>query len=477
MGIEETPDLILNRLIYDNNFFRKVYPFLKNEYFVSEETKKVFSLISNYVSKYNAPPSYNTLCLLLNELDDLNENLYKSVKLYLKECLSEDIEEEIKEEFLLDITEKFCKDQAMQNAIFESIRIIDGDSDKHPESIPDIVKDALKVSFDSSIGLDYDDVEERYDRLHRKNKKIPFDIEALNIITNGGLEEKTLNCILASTGLGKTAFMCHCAASALTQGKNVLYITLEMAEEKISQRIDANLMDITLDDLETLSKEEYIKKFNRIKKGHGFLSKLFGIKQRSVFGKLYIKEYPTGAGNANHFRFLLDELKLKKDFDVDFILIDYINICSSTRILPMAGSYAFVKSIAEELRGLAVEYNVPILTGTQTNRGGFSSNDIDITDTSESIGLPATLDLYLGFMSNDKLSSAGRIAIKQLKNRYRDENKNKYFSIGIDKPKMRFYHVDDWVYTAEEPEEDLVPITETVKETKNTKNVFEGIKL
>jgi len=448
--IQRTEELILNQLLYSKEFYRKVYPYLKKGYFHERIEQIIFSEIQNYISEYNDIPSIETISLLVNRKEGISEDELSEINVYISEILSSPVKID-KIEFVIDEAEKFCQDKAMYNAILDSMTILNGEDKKRDKNaIPEMMKDALKVSFSNEIGLDYNDVEERYDRLHRKGKKIAFDIEALNIITKNGFEEKTLNCILASTGVGKTIFMCHCAASALVQGKNVLYITMEMAEEKIAQRIDANLMDIELDNLDTLKKEEYIKNAQKVFKGDNFLSKMFRYKKENVFGRLFIKEYPTASANVNHFRFLLDELYLKKEFIPDFIIIDYINICSSARILLSSGLYSFVKSIAEELRGLAVEYEVPILTATQTNRGGFNNSDVEMTDTSESIGLPATLDFYAALMSNELLERIGRIAIKQLKNRYRDVNKNKYFTIGIDKPKMRFYHVDDWNKTLTE---------------------------
>lgn len=442
--VQRSEELILNQLLYNDEYYRKVFPYLRDVYFQERIESLLFGVIEEYSKKYNIAPSISTVSLLINEKQGISNDEINEINTYIDELLISPIKDTPKIEFIVDQTEKFCQEKAMYNAIVDSMSIINGDDKKKDKNaIPDLMKDALRVSFNQSIGLDYDDVEERYARMHEKKRKIPFDIESLNIITKGGLEVKTLNCVLASTGVGKTIFMCHCAASAISQGYNTLYITMEMAEEKIAERIDANLMDVELDDLEKIDKETFFDKFKKVLSGGGFLKKLFGINTKKL-GKLIIKEFPTGAGNANHFRNLLEELALKKNFIPDFIVIDYINICSSTRILPMAGSYTFVKAIAEELRGLAVEYEVPILTGTQTNRGGFSNSDIDMTDTSESIGLPQTLDLYFALMTNETLAKLGRIAVKQLKNRYRDENKNKYFSLGLDKPKMRFFHVDDW---------------------------------
>ena len=478
--VQRSEELILNQLLYNDEYYRKVFPHLRDVYFQERIESLLFGVIDQYSKKYNVAPSISTVSLLINEKQGISNDEINEINTYIDELLISPIKDTPKIEFIVDQTEKFCQEKAMYNAIVDSMSIINGDDKKKDKNaIPDLMKDALRVSFNQTIGLDYDDVEERYNRLHERRDKIPFDIEALNVITKGGLEIKTLNCVLAETGGGKSIFMCHCAASALSHGRNVLYITLEMAEEKIAERIDANLMDIDLDDLEKLDKETFIDKFKKVLSGGGFLRKLFGMEKKRL-GKLFIKEFPTGAGNANHFRNLLEELALKKNFIPDFIIIDYINICSSARILPMAGSYAFVKSIAEELRGLAVEYKVPILTGTQTNRGGFSNSDIEVTDTSESIGLPQVLDLYIALMSNETLQKAGRVAVKQLKNRYRDVNKNKYFSIGLDKPKMRFFHVDDWNKNIHEEEESnklkpLVIEDDVPMIKENKKGRFEGI--
>lgn len=470
--VQRTEELILNQLIYNEDYFRKVFPYLKRYYFQERIESLLFDVIADYSKKYNIPPSVDTISLLINEKAGINGDEIGQLNTYITELLAHPADFKTRFDFIVQQTETFCQEKAMYSAILDSMSIINGDDKKRDKNaIPEIMKEALKVSFDQSIGLDYDDVEERYERLHARRNKIKFDVEALNIITKDGLENKTLNCVLASTGVGKTIFMCHCAASAISQGKNVLYITMEMAEEKIAERIDANLMDVELDDFDKMDKPTFLDKFKKVMSSGGFLRKLFGFSKQKL-GKLIIKEFPTGAGNANHFRFLLDELELKKGFRPDFIIIDYINICSSTRILPMAGSYAFIKAIAEELRGLAVEYDVPILTGTQTNRGGFSNSDVEMTDTSESIGLPQTLDLYIALMTNDTLEKAGRIAVKQLKNRYRDFMKNRYFSIGLDKPKMRFFHVEDWNKNIheEEAEDKLRPAS--IGDEEGTELVF-----
>lgn len=485
--LQRTEEMILNQLIYNEEYYRKVYPHLNEAYFQERVELLIFESIRDYVNKYSVAPSVDTVSLLVNQKEGVSGDEIDECNTYISELLTEPAKTE-KLDFIVDQTESFCQEKSMYNSILDSMAIINGDDkDRDKNVIPELMKDALKVSFSQDIGLDYNDPEERYERLHRLNSKIPFDIKALNLITKGGLEAKTLNCVLASTGVGKTIFMCHCAASALTQGKNVLYITMEMSEEKIAERIDANLMDVELDDFEKMEKDTFIGKFKKVVSGNGFLSKMFGIKKKQKLGRLFVKEFPTGAGNANHFRFLLDELALKKGFKPDFIVIDYINICASTRISigGKGGSYQYVKAIAEELRGLAVEYVVPILTGTQTNRSGFDNSDVDMTDTSESIGLPQTLDLYLALMSNDVLAKSGRIAVKQLKNRYRDENKNRYFSLGLDKPKMRFYHVEDWnADLSADEKKDLAPVDDDTFESpiskkgkKDSKERFNGINI
>ena len=446
--IQRIEELIINQLLYNNNYFRKVTPFLKPEYFNDNGEKILFEIIREFSKKYNKCPSRDTLSLMANERRGLSQNDIDLINEYVEKLLDTSVKD-VDYDFLLSSTEKWCQERSMHNAILSSMSILNGDSKKDKNVIPELMRDALKISFDSNIGHDYDDAEERYNRLHERRDKIPFDIEALNTITNGGLENKTLNCVLAGTGVGKTALMCHFAANAISQGDDVLYITMEMAEEKIAERIDANLMDIPLDDFAKIDKQTFLGKFKNILNGGGFLRKIFGSKKKG-FGKLIIKEYPTGMANVSHFRHLLDELNFKKNFKPRLIIIDYINICSSVRTNLSAGSYSFIKSIAEELRGLAVEYNVPIFTGTQTNRKGASSSDIEMEDTSESFGLPMTLDLYFAMMVNDTLDKAGRVAFKQLKNRYRDKMKNRYFSVGIERAKMRFFHVDDWNRDIEE---------------------------
>jgi len=485
--LQRNEEIILNQLIHNSEYFRKVVPHLKDDYFDDRVESILFGVIKKHVEKYNSLPTPDIISVMVNQIDGIAEDDISTINLYINELLTTPSDSEYNYTWLLDLTERFCKEKAMYNAVLESMGIINGDDKKRTvEGIPDIMKEALKVSFDESIGLDYDDAEERWRLQHEEVNKIPFDIEALNIITKGGLANKTLNCILAGTGVGKTIFMCHYAASSIAQGKKVLYITLEMSEEKIAGRIDANLMNIDLDDVEKLSKKDFISRFKKVLNFGGFLGKFF--KKRKL-GKLIIKEYPTSGANVTHFRNLIDELNIKKDFVPDVIIIDYLNICLSSRVNASVGSYTFIKSIAEELRGLGVEYDVPILTGTQTNRGGFDSSDVEMADTAESFGLPHTLDLYLAIMSNDELEQMGRVLAKQLKNRYSDVAKNRYFTIGLDKPKMRFYHIDDWnAGVSEESKEEMpnlpkedIPLFDQstdnrmVNETYVNKKKFSGV--
>jgi replicative DNA helicase len=476
--IERTEELILNQIVHNKRCFQKIYPHLKETYFQDAVEKTIFNIIDDYAKEYSECPSVDTISLILNGTVGITSDIVDNGNKYIINLLNESSDVQ-NVDFVVDTAEKFCQDQAIYNAILDSMAIIQGeDKTRTKNALPDIMKDALRVSFDVNIGLDYDDVIERYDRLRSEEDRVQFDIEALNIVTNGGFAKKTLNCILASTGIGKTLFMCHYTASCISQGKNVIYFTMEMAEEKIAERIDANLMNINLDDLKNIEKNDYISKFKKVMSGLGFLGRLFGIKKPKL-GKLYIKEFPTATANMNHLRAILDDLKLKKDFIPDVIVIDYINICTSTRLLANAGSYAYIKAIAEEMRGLAVEYNVPILTATQTNRGGFDSSDIDMTDTSESIGLPATLDFYMAFMTSDELNAMNLIAVKQLKNRYRDVNTNRHFVIGIDRPKMRFYHVKEWYGSS--TKEDAVLMDDRVfgdeMKTPNKNERFKGVKI
>jgi len=421
--------IILNNLIYNENFTRKALPHIKIEYF-EKENVPVYKLILSFVSKYNKLPNSAALEIEFKDSEFVTRQDANEVLSLIRGL---DKKEEVDNDWLIDSTEKWCKDRAVYLAIMESIQIIDGKKkDKAEGAIPEILSNALGVSFDSNIGHDYiENADERYAFYHKKEDKMPFDIEMLNTITKGGVGRKTLNIILAGTGVGKSLAMCHFAAASLSEGKNVLYITLEMAEEKIAERIDANLFDIDIGDIENLPKDLFDSKVRKI--------------QSKTQGKLIVKEYPTAVAHAGHFRALLDELKMKKDFKPDVIFIDYLNIAASSRMKGLGGSintYSYVKAIAEELRGLAVEFNVPIWSATQVTRTGFGNSDVEITDTSESFGLPATCDLMLALISTEQLEGMNQLMVKQLKNRYNDPTSNKRFVVGIDRAKMRLYDVE-----------------------------------
>ena len=419
----------LSELVSNEQYARKVLPFIKSEYFSDRTERIVFEEIQKFVEKYNALPTKSTLEIEIDTRRDLNET---DISRILETVKSLKADKEVNYEWLVETTEKWCKDRAVYNAIVEGISIIDGkDKARGADSIPSILTEALAVGFDNHVGHDYlEDSESRFDYYHTVEEKIPFDLEFFNRITKGGLPPKTLNIALAGTGVGKSLFMCHVAANCLSQGKNVLYITLEMAEERIAERIDANLMNISMEDLHDLPKQMFESKINKIIK--------------STSGKLIVKEYPTASAHSGHFRGLIKELAIKKTFKPDIIFIDYLNICSSSRFKGNAnvGSYFYIKSIAEELRGLAVETNVPIMSATQTTRSGFSNSDVGLEDTSESFGLPATADLMFALISNEELDELNQIAVKQLKNRYNDPSVNKRFVIGIDRAKMKLYDID-----------------------------------
>ena len=422
MRLETT---ILKNLVYNEEYTRKVLPFLSVDYFQEREDKILYEKINEYINQYNTLPTQEALAIELDKSSIKDEEFQNSLKL-LESISNETDERNIS--WLLDSTEKFCQDKAIYNAVVESISILDegGRNTRDKGSIPDILSDALSVSFDPHVGHDYFlDSDERYKFYHRVEEKIPWDLEYFNRITKGGLSNKTLNIALAGTGVGKSLFMCHAAASCLSQNCNVLYITLEMAEEKIAERIDANLLNISIDDLQKLPKDLYDNKINKLK--------------QTIKGKLIVKEYPTAAANVNHFRALLNELNLKRSFVPNIILVDYINICTSSRIKPGANvnSYTYIKSIAEELRGLAVENAIPILSATQTTRSGFTNTDIGLEDTSESFGLPATADFMFAIISTEQMEELNQIMIKQLKNRYSDPTSNRKFVIGIDRSKMK----------------------------------------
>ena len=418
----------LTNLICNEDYARKVLPFIKSTYFDEREEQIIFEEISNFVDKYQKIPTQTSLEIEVGERKDLNETEHKKIVDIIKTLNPIEVDFD----WLVDHTEKFCKDKAIYNAIVDGIKIIDGkDSKRKPDAIPEILTDALSVSFDNSVGHDYiEDAEARFDYYHRIEERIPFDLDFFNKITKGGLPPKTLNIALAGTGVGKSLFMCHMAANCLSQGKNVLYITLEMAEERIAERIDANLMNVSMEDLQSLAKQMFTDKMSKITK--------------KTKGKLIVKEYPTATAHSSHFRGLIKELAIKKSFRPDIIFIDYLNICASSRFkgAQNVNSYMYVKAIAEELRGLAVETNVPIMSATQTTRSGFTSTDVGLEDTSESFGLPATADLMFALISTEELEELKQICVKQLKNRYNDPTMNKRFVIGIDRAKMRLYDVE-----------------------------------
>jgi len=455
--------IILKNLLHNEEYSRKVLPFLNKDYFLEHTDKLLYQQVDLFINKYNNLPTKEALVIELDNTSLKDEEFENVTELLTHLEGQKDEKSDI--QWLLESTEKFCQDKAIYNAVVHSIKILDepekSKSDKG--AIPELLTDALSVSFDPHVGHDYLlDSDDRYAFYHRVEKKIPFDLDFFNKITQGGLSSKTLNIALAGTGVGKSLFMCHVSSGALSQGHNVLYITLEMSEERIAERIDANLLNIKLDDLVRLPKKMYEKKIEDLKS--------------TVKGRLIIKEYPTAAASTNHFRSLLNELNLKRNFKPDMILVDYINICSSSRIRPgqYVNSYSYIKSIAEELRGLAVEFDVPILSATQTNRAGFQNTDVGLEDTSESFGLPATADFMFAIISNENLEEAGQILIKQLKNRYSDLTSNKKFLVGVDRAKMRLTDLGEesqsgLVDTGKEEKED-VPVFDTV--SKTTKKDF-----
>ena len=422
LTIEQT---ILKNLIQNDEFIRKTLPFIKEEFFQERQEQFIFREIKEYFMKYSASPTSEALLITIDEKDNIDSQLMGDISNLLK--IVGDDTEKTPYDWLLDTSEEWCKDRAIYNGVMDSIEII-RDESRSKGDIPEILKDALSTSFDSNIGHDFlEDYESRFDFYHTEEEKIPFDLEMMNKITKGGLPNKSLNICMAGTGVGKSLFMCHMASSCLLQGKNVLYVTMEMAEEKIAERIDANLLDISLNDLQDLPKEMYDRKIKRVRD--------------KTKGKLIIKEYPTASAHVGHLRHLLQELSLKKDFVPDMMFIDYLNICASSRVRPggQVNTYSYVKSIAEEMRGLAVEFDVPSMSATQTNRTGFVSTDIGLEDTSESFGLPATADFMFAVMSTEELQELDQIMIKQLKNRYNDPTYNRRFVLGIDRAKMRLY--------------------------------------
>ena len=441
---------ILINLTKDEQYARKVIPFIKPEYFQNVSERIVFQKIYDYVDQYGDVPSPSTLVIELGNDQSLAESDYNSSVSLIESFKQTNSDHD--RDWLVDQTEKFCQDKAIYNAIMDSIHIIDGKSKtKAKDAIPSILSDALSVSFDNTVGHDFlNDYEERYDFYHRVEERVPFDLEYLNNITKGGVPRKSLNIILAGTGVGKSLAMCHFAATNLMDGKNVLYITMEMAEEKIAERIDANLMNVPLDELINLPKDAYDKKIEKIR--------------AKTPGRLIVKEYPTAGAHAGHFRHLINELKIKKGFAPDIIYIDYLNICASSRVKGLGSSintYSLIKSIAEELRGLAVEKDVPIFSATQTTRQGFSNSDVELTDTSESFGLPATADFMFAVISTEDLQKLNQVMVKQLKNRYNDPTINKRFVVGIDRARMRLYDVEQSAQEdiMQEPEvNDSIPV-------------------
>jgi replicative DNA helicase len=450
----------------NDDYTRKVLPFIKNEYFSSEEDRVLYKEIKDFVIKYNKAPTYDALQIEVDSLPSLKEDQVKSINTTINDFRSNTDDTNI--DWLVDSTEKFCQEKALYHAIMSSIEIMNNKNGSLTTgAIPSILSDALAVSFDPNVGHDYlEDFDKRYDYYHRVLEKIPFDLEFFNKITKDGLPKKTLNIALAGTGVGKSLFMCHVAASCLNQGKNVLYITLELAEEEVAKRIDANLMNITFEDLMALSKDMYEKKANMIKS--------------KTNGKLIVKEYPTAGASSMHFKALLNELNLKKSFKPDIIFIDYLNICMSSRVKPGSNinSYTYIKSIAEELRGLAVEFEVPVVSATQTTRSGFTSSDVGLEDTSESFGLPATADFMFALISTEELQALGQIMVKQLKNRYNDPTMNKRFMLGIDRSKMKLYDVEntaqmDIIDSGQTSNTPKIP----QKQFGNNKDKFKGFKV
>ena len=455
--IDRIENKILSNLIFDEDYMRKVIHFIKDVYFDNVSEKTIFQEILDFVNEYDGLPSKSVLTIEVENRKDLSEDMFK-------ECgtiIDSFSDEKVDQDWLVNSTEKLCKERAVYLALMESVKIADGkDEKKNRDAIPSILSDALSVSFDDHIGHDYfGDAQSRYEFYHLKEDKIKFDLDMFNKITKGGLPRKTLNIALAGTGVGKSLFMCHQAASCLMEGKNVLYITLEMAEERIAERIDANLFNVDIKSIIELPKPMYDTKVEKIvKKTHG---------------KLIIKEYPTASAHAGHFRALLNELHLKKSFTPDIIFIDYLNICSSSRYKgTIVNSYTFVKAIAEELRGLAVEANLPIVSATQTTRSGFGSTDVDLTDTSESFGLPATADFMFALISTEELETLNQIMVKQLKNRYNDPTMFKRFVVGIDRSKMKLYNVED------SAQKNIVDSGQTDAEVSDKKSRnFEGFKV
>ena len=449
---------ILQGLVNDEKYTRQVMPFLKEDYFAQREHQLIYKIIGEYFEKYNALPTPEAMEIEISNVGGYDEKTVKSAV-----DIVSSFEGKGADEWLVDQTEAFCQDKAIYNAIMSGINIIEKDPEGKGQ-LPGLLQEALQVSFDNSVGHDFEeDADARHDFYHRVESKLPVDLEMLKKITKDGIPTKTLNIIMAGTGVGKSLFMCHMACANMLEGKNVLYITMEMAEERIAERLDANLLDVTMEDLGDLPKHSYKKKMNRL--------------METCTGKIVIKEYPTASANANHFRHLLQELRTKKNFKPDVIYIDYLNICASFRIRggANAGSYAIVKAIAEELRGLAVEFNVPIISATQTNRAGFSSSDIGLEDTSESFGLPATADFMLAISQTEELEQLNQYMVKQLKNRYADPNFHKRFVVGVDKSKMKLFDVEQ---SAQKGIVDDTPLFDRSqdKPNKDLKSLFDDFK-
>lgn len=448
---------ILRNLLTNESYMRKVIPFVRREYFEGVY-KLLFSEITKFVTKYNKLPTLESFKIEIDQSDKFNEQTYTHALDILSNIFTS---KEENEEWLLDVTEKWCQDRALYLAVMESIQIIDGKHEKHTkDALPNILQNALAVSFDTNVGHDYlENVDSRYEFYHSQEQRIPFDLDYFNRITKGGLPNKTLNIALAGTGVGKSLFMCHVAANCLSQGRNVLYITLEMAEERIAERIDANLLNVPIDQLENMSASMFKDRVRKI--------------AESTKGKLIIKEYPTGQAHSNHFRALINELKLKKKFVPEIIFVDYLNICASSRMKSMGGainSYSYIKAIAEEIRGLAVEFNVPIVSATQTTRSGYANSDPGLEDTSESFGLPATADLMFALVSNEELSNLGQIMVKQLKNRYNDPTADRRFVLGVDRSKMRLFDVEQKEQTLVSDADDT-PVFDNTTAGKRFKNI------
>ena len=450
-------DLVVASLLHNTDFTRKTLPHIKTDYFENYNNKVIFEELSSYFTQYDNLPTKEALRIEIESRSDLNETTFTEVK----QTLDLATEEPHEIDWLVHTSGKWCRDRAIYNALLESIQIADGNSETMGrDAIPSILSNALSVSFDNSVGHDYlDDADQRYQFYHRVEEKIPFDIELLNKVTKGGLSKKTLNVALAGTGVGKSLFMCHCAAANLAAGYNVLYITLEMAEEKIAERIDANLMNIPVQKLETLPKPMFDSKIEKV--------------QNKTQGRLLIKEYPTASAHVGHFKALLQELSIKKAFVPDIIYVDYLNICSSSRYKgAIVNSYTFVKSIAEELRGLAGEHNVPIVSATQTTRSGYGNSDVDLTDTSESFGLPATADFMVALISTEEMEELNQIMVKQLKNRYNDPTVNKRFVVGIDRAKMRLYDCEEQKKIVDSGQEETIDASDILTFSKQNFNDF-----